>query len=138
MSTIIWIHGDCLNPHNIAYRTHPAAPSLFVWDDALLTQQRISLKRIAFMYECLLELPCEIRRGDVAAQVSAFAHAHNATTIATVYSPSPRFAAIMQAIDAQLAVEVLDPPPFVVLPGAVDLRRFHHYWERAKGRLLRK
>ena len=66
---IIWVHGDCLSPKNPALQTYPDAPAIWVWDDALLEEWQINLKRIVFIYECLLELPVTIRRGDVAQEV---------------------------------------------------------------------
>ncbi|MFN0122362.1 MAG: hypothetical protein ACKV2V_17855, partial [Blastocatellia bacterium] len=84
---LIWIHGDCLNPHSPALQAHPAAPRVFVFDEALLSQYHLSLKRIAFMYECLLEIPrIEIRKGDVAAELAAVAREHGCTRIVTVES----------------------------------------------------
>jgi len=76
MPPILWIHSDCLRPTNPALLAHPDAPAIFVWDDALLTQYHISLKRIVFMYEALLELPVTIYRGDVVAQITQFAQLH--------------------------------------------------------------
>ena len=73
MKTIVWLHGDGLSPQNPALVANEGAPAVFVFDDALLTQWQIGLKRVVFLYESLLELPVSIRRGDVAAEVSAFA-----------------------------------------------------------------
>jgi hypothetical protein len=67
---IVWIHGDCLSPYGPALTAYPGAPAIWVWDDALLEEWRISLKRIVFIYECLLDLPVVIRRGDVATESS--------------------------------------------------------------------
>jgi hypothetical protein len=130
---ILWIHADNLSPHSPAWQAHPHAPAVFVFDDALLSQWHISLKRITFIYECLLELPVEIRRGDVAAQVSAFAQAHGASTIVTLNSPSPRFADIRaQLAGMGLTVQVLNDAPFVELEGRLDLKRFSRYWDQAR------
>lgn len=52
---------------------YPGAPAIVVWDDALPQDQHVSVKRI---YECLLKVPVGIRRGDVAAEVAAFAGEH--------------------------------------------------------------
>ena len=98
MNTIVWIHGDVLSPYGPALQSAPDAPAIFVWDDALLNQWQISLKRITFIYECLLELPVVIRRGDVAEQVTQFALEHDARRILTAESPSPRFRTICRSI----------------------------------------
>ena len=131
---IIWVHGDCLSPKNPALQEYPDAPAIWVWDDALLEEWKISLKRIVFIYECLLELPVTIRRGDVATEVVAFAQEHDADGVATAESPSPRFEAICNAIEdtSSLEVEVWSPDPFVDYDGYIDLKRFSRYWRVAQ------
>lgn len=131
---IVWVHGDCLSPKNPALETYPNAPAIWVWDDKLLEEWQISLKRIVFIYECLLELPVTIRRGDVVAEVVAFAKENGADGVATADSPSPRFEAICDGIEAALAVEVevWSPEPFVNYDGYIDLKRFSRYWSKAQ------
>jgi hypothetical protein len=126
---IVWVHGDCLSPHSPALAAYPQVPALFVWDDALLAEWRISLKRIVYIYECLLELPVAIRRGDVAAELLHFAAEHTADAVITVESPSPRFRAIRDAVAGTLAVQTMPVPPLVNYNGRLDLRRFSRYWQ---------
>ena len=131
---IVWVHGDCLSPKNPALQTYPDAPAIWVWDEKLLEEWQISLKRVVFIYECLLELPVTIRRGDVAVEVVAFAKEHGADGVATADSPSPRFETICDDIEAAslLEVEVLSPEPFVKYDGYIDLKRFSRYWRVAQ------
>ncbi|HEY9744540.1 MAG TPA: hypothetical protein V6C90_28950 [Coleofasciculaceae cyanobacterium] len=131
---IVWVHGDCLSPKGPALQTYPDAPAIWVWDEALLEEWQISLKRIAFIYECLLELPVTIRRGNVTAEVVAFAKEHGADGVATADSPSPRFEVICDAIEDALSVEVevWSPEPFVNYDGYIDLKRFSRYWRTAQ------
>ncbi len=127
---IVWIHADCLSPEHPCLVAYPDAPAIFVWDDELLDQWQISLKRITFIYECLLELPVTIRRGNVAEEVTQFALEQGAEQVVTSASPSPRFAAICDRID--LPVEVLKVVPFVDYNGRIDLKRFSRYWRTVK------
>ncbi|PLZ94314.1 hypothetical protein CEN45_12770 [Fischerella thermalis CCMEE 5198] len=129
---VIWVHGDCLSPHNPALQEYPDAPAIWVWDDALLEEWQISLKRIAFIYECLLELPVIIRRGDVAEEILAFAKENNATKVATVKSPSPRFESICQQIERSIDLEIFELEPFFDYDGYIDLKRFSRYWKVAE------
>jgi hypothetical protein len=126
---IVWVHGDCLSPYSPALRAYPGAPALFVWDDELLAAYRLSLKRIVFITECLLELPVRIFRGDVAEAVLTFAAEHGADGIVTTESPSPRFAVISRHLGDQVPLLVLPVEPFVVARGSLDLRRFSRYWQ---------
>ena len=135
---IVWVHGDNLNPFSRALRQHAEAPALFVWDEALLDEWRISLKRIAFIYECLLELPVTIRRGDVAAEIRRFAAEQEADLIVTMESPSPRFIQIVTTLQtAGLNVTILPEPPFLQTDSPLDLKRFSRYWRIAKKHLLK-
>lgn len=131
-SPIIWVHGDCLSPHHPGLQKYPNAPAIWVWDDALLEEWQISLKRIVFIYECLLELPVVIRRGDVATEVVAFAKEHHADVVITTESPSPRFDKICSKIEECVPVEVLAVAPFLEYDGYIDLKRFSRYWKVAE------
>lgn len=129
---IIWVHGDCLSPNNTALQQFADSPALFVWDDELLAQWQISLKRIVFMYECLLELPVTIERGNVVEQLRAFANAHQAKRIVTTESVSPRFHELRQALQQTHEVITLPVEPFVNYSGTFDLKRFSRYWKIAE------
>lgn len=136
MNPIVWVHGDCLSPYGSALQNYPDAPAIWVWDDALLEEWQLSLKRINFIYECLLELPVVIRRGDVAKEVVAFAEEHNADLVATAESPSPRFNVIYNEIERSLPVAVLPLEPFFKYDGYIDLKRFSRYWKVAAKHLF--
>jgi K+-sensing histidine kinase KdpD len=141
MNTIVWVHGDNLNPNNPALLEGKNAPALFVWDEKLLVDSHISLKRITFIYECLLELPVTIRKGDVAEEIIKFAREHDATRILTAESPSPRFRDICKNVIGQMPkgsrLEVCKIQPFVTSQGQIDLKRFSRYWEKVKVRAMR-
>ncbi len=129
---LIWIHGDCLHRASPAQRAYPDSPSLFVWDDAELQRAGWSLKRIGFIYECLLDLPVTIRRGDPVIEVGRFARELRCSGIATMASPDPR----IQAQAAAMGAEILPLEPFVELKGKLDLARFSRYWRKAEAALL--
>jgi deoxyribodipyrimidine photolyase len=139
---IVWLHADNLNPQSPALQKAPNAPAIFVFDDALLQHWHISLKRILFIYECLLQLPVTIRRGDVAQEVAQFASEHNATQIYTNESPSPRHRQLCQQIVEQMPkgtrLNVLPAFAFAdVDMREKDLKRFSRYWKVAKSRALK-
>jgi ABC-type uncharacterized transport system ATPase subunit len=92
----------------------------------------ISLKRITFIDECLLELPVVIRRGNVATEVVNFAKSHNADLVVTAESPSPRFVAICDEIEPSIPVEAFAVEPFLHYDGYIDLQRFSRYWKVAE------
>jgi len=127
-NTVVWVHGDGLSPTNPALIAFPDAPAIFVFDDMLLHAYQLSLKRIVFLYECLLELPVDIRRGDVFDHLIAFARENDATRLVTTLSPAPRFRQLVEQLSVEIVVTVLDVPSLVDYDGQPDLRRFSRYW----------
>ena len=129
---IVWVHGDCLSPYNPVLQKYCDAPAIWVWDEALIKEWQLSLKRLTFIYECLLELPVVIRRGDVAQEILAFAQEHDANLVVTANSPSPRFDDICNQMEGSIGVEVLEVEPFFDYDGYIDLKRFSRYWKVAQ------
>ena len=133
---IVWVHGDCLSPYSPTLKAYPEAPAIWVWDDALIEEWQLSLKRLTFIYECLLELPVVIRRGDVASEIVNFAYENNKDLVVTTQSPSPRFNTICKEIEHSVPVEILAVEPFFEYDGYIDLKRFSRYWKVAQRQLF--
>jgi hypothetical protein len=129
---LIWVHADCLHRLSPACQAHPNSPSLFVWDDAELQRAQWSLKRIGFVYECLLDLPITIRRGDPIREIPRFAAEMQCSGIVTMASPDPH----LQAQAAALGAEILPLEPFVEVKGKVDLARFSRYWRKVESTVV--
>ena len=129
---IVWIHEEALGPANPALQDYPDAAAVFVFDEAWIREQRISRKRLGFLYESCLELPVTLRKGDVAAEVLRFAERHGADGVVTGRPVDPRLERIAAAIDRSLPLEVLDGEPFVALPLPPRLGRFSRYWREAE------
>ena len=127
---LIWVNADCLHRKSPVYLAYPDSPSIFVFDD-----WGWSLKRIGFVYECLLDLPVTIRQGDPVVEARRFAEEQSCTEgIVTMASPDPR----IQAQALKLGAEVLPQAPFIELSGKIDLTRFSRYWRKAEPALLTK
>ena len=129
---ILWIHEEALGPANPALRAWPDAPALFVFDTHWIEANRISRKRLGFLYEAALDLPLTLRKGDVASEVLAFAQRHDADGVVTSSAVDPRLERIGAAIDAELPLQLLDPEPFVELQRSPRLGRFSRYWREAE------
>ena len=134
---IVWIHGDALNSESSLLRENLETPAIFVFDDVLLREYSISLKRLTFIYECLLEMPVIIRRGDVVQEVLHFLKQQGATGVETVYSPSPGFAEIVKRLEREVDELRIYHPPAFSENRAYVLRRFSRYWKKAKASALR-
>ncbi len=136
---VIWVHDEMLSLSWLGYVRRAAerteiVGAVFVFDDTWVADERLSLKRLVFMAECLEQMPgVEVRRGDVVQEVSAFAEAHGTTRIVSLASTSPR----LRRQGEQLGVDWVCEPPFVELPARIDLKRFSRYWGKAKSRVFR-
>jgi hypothetical protein len=137
VSAVVWVNEDHLAAGGPALAAAPAAPAVFVLDDAVIRFRGYGLKRLGFIYECLLELPVEIRRGPTVEVVAAFAARHAAARVLTTPSPCPHLRALMAELAARLSLELLAPVPFVEPPGRLDLARFSRYWRAVEAAAMR-
>ena len=130
-----WLHADCLNAEWI---DPTGGPAVFVFDDRQLEAENWSLKRVGFLYECVLELPgVEIWRGPTAETLALLVQERHLDSIVTVRTPDPWLQAQAAILGARsIGVEWITPEPLVALSGSVDLRRFSRYWRKAEPVLL--
>ncbi len=138
MSVLVWIHEDSLSPFDPALAAHPDVPAVFVWDDAAIEAEGYSLKRIVFLYECLLAMPVQIYRGPTVETLSALAARQGAKTICTTASVNPRFAETVLALQRSMQVELVPPQEFIPQKLEADLRRFARFWKRAETHAFRR
>lgn len=131
MKTIYWMHNYCLREDWLK------GPSVYVFDQEQLTQEQWSLKRVGFVYECLLEMPVSIRKGDPVREVVAFAAEHEADTVVTMATPDTRILQQISALRMRTKVQIIEPEPFVRVSDQVDLRRFSRYWQRVEPLIIR-
>jgi hypothetical protein len=127
MKAVRWVQQDWL-------RAEGTEPAIFVFDAATVADY--SLKRIQFLYECLLELPVEIRCGSYEEEVADFARTHGARTILTTASPDSRVQKAMKSLSHAFELVIEEPEPFVTPPRRPDLRRFARYWSSVERLLI--
>lgn len=126
---VLWIHDEMLCPSWM----EEGQPALFVFDEEWIAEERLSLKRLVFMAECLEAMPgVEVYKGSVVSLLKDFANQHQKSRILTARSPLPR----IKRQGAELGVEWIDPEPIVTLPDDVDLKRFSRYWRKAEKQVL--
>jgi len=146
---VLWIHAEALGPANAALRAHPHRPAVYVFDPVAADQEPWGLKRLVFIYECLLELPVTIRAGDSVTELLAFVARCDADGVVTTRAVDPRLQAISARLAERVPVVVLEPEPLVpadlesagvglasaTQAGEPDLRRFSRYWRWAEPRI---
>lgn len=131
MRAVVWLHEDGLRLDDCR-----GLPAVFVFDDALMRALGYGLKRIAFIYETLLELEVTIRRGDTVAEVRRFAAEHGATTLRLRPTVCPKRRAIIDELGRHLTIDELPEPVFVTAPERLDLKRFSRFWRRVEGQAM--
>ncbi|MFM8434786.1 MAG: FAD-binding domain-containing protein [Planctomycetia bacterium] len=128
---LVWITLDALAATGPAVAAHPGSPRVFVFDPEWLAAERPTLKRLAFVAECLAEVPdLEILHGDPLPLLAQRARAHGCDGVALADTPCPRVRRQADALAASLAVAVAPWPPFCRRTGVRDLGRFSRYWSR--------
>lgn len=132
MTSIIWVHEDCLDPQSPAFQRHPEAPAIFVFDDLVIRHRGYGLKRIGFIYECLLSLPVTIVRGNTVAEVQAFMTENRADSVISMATPCPVLTRIGEQLGKSVTLRKLHLPAFAKPRGTVDLKRFSRYWQAAQ------
>ena len=99
-----------------------------------LRTERVSLKRVVFLAECLQQMPgtLEIRFGDPATEVMAVARAEGAGSIVVERTPDPRLLAAAAQMERTFPVVWTEGPIFAGGSREFDLKRFSRYWQRAQ------
>jgi deoxyribodipyrimidine photo-lyase len=133
-NALIWVHTDGLDAGTAGFARFPGGASVFVWDAKWLREERISMKRVRYLAECLREMPVdvEIRKGDVAPEVLAAAESSGADYVVALRTPNPRLLAAAMRIEQRMPVVWIDVPPFVESAREFDLERFSRYWGKAE------
>jgi hypothetical protein len=130
MTDVSWVHEDSLDS-----RAYPAGvPALFVFDDAWCAGY--SLMRIGFIYECLLDMDVQIRRGDTLAELRRFAQENGAGRFLVASSPSPFVRQVVRGLREEHPVDEIVVEPFVRLASGADLKRFSRYWRKVEKQVL--
>ena len=129
---LVWLTLDSAAPTSPAAVEFPSAPRLFVIDPAWLDEERPSLARLVFLFECLADVPgAEIRVGPPAEILPARVAALGCDGIAVADSPCPRTRRAGAVIAASMPVVTRDWPTFCDRSRVKDLGRFSRYWQAA-------
>ncbi len=127
MKTVRWVQQDWV-------RASGSEPAVYVLDPQ--TVGNYSLKRLVFVYECLLELNVEIRRGAYEEELMAFCREQDANILVTTATPDPRARQAIERLQRAMTVLIEEPEPLVTPGQALDLKRFSRYWARVEPLLL--
>lgn len=134
--TYIWVHEDALSLNHPVFKSAgDTARAVFIWDEAYFKQQAYSLKRLTFIYECLIDLQedVEVYHGDTETVVrSLFAEGGPDGTLYVADTPNPVFLNIAAKLESYVSVKIVENTPFIEAPDDVDMTRFFRFWNRSR------
>ena len=114
---VVWLTAESLGDDDPALAAHPDVPAVFVFDEALLAQLRLSSKRLVFLIERLAELgterELEVHLGDPAIVLAGRAPA-------TTFTPVPK----ARRLRTELDVVELHPWPWLRRPAGGPIGSF--------------
>ncbi|MFM8890132.1 MAG: FAD-binding domain-containing protein [Planctomycetia bacterium] len=144
-SPLVWLTLDSVSSASPAAAAFPDAPRVFVVDPTWLAEERPSLSRLLFLFECLADVPrVEVLLGSPTEVVADRLRRHRRDGVAVAETPCPRVrhaaARIRDACSAgtggpsqasaPLPVCVLRWPDFCDARTVRDLGRFSRYWQQ--------
>ena len=119
---LVWLTAESLGTRDPALTAWPHVPAVFVFDEPLLAQLRLSTKRLVFITETLAELaehrPVRLLLGTPTNDLQGI-------RLAATFAPVPGFAARA----ARLDIVALHPYPWLAWPAGGDVRS-HSVWIR--------
>lgn len=122
----VWLTAESLGDDDPALAAHPELPSVFVFDEPLLAQLRLSGKRLVFLAETLADLaerrPVELHRGAPARVLAG-------RPVAATFAPVPGW----RRRAAQIAPVATYPWPWLAWPRAGTLTSYSA-WRKQLGR----
>ncbi len=134
---LVWLTLDSLSTESPAAAAHPGAPRVFVIDPAWLAEERPTLKRLLFVFECLADVPeVEVHLGDPVEVLAARARAHGCGHIDVDETPCPLVRSAAERLFPSLPVTVAEWPRFCDRSRVKDLGRFSRYWSQVSGSAL--
>ena len=132
MTDLVWLHEDALTTDHPLFEAAAAdCRIVFIWDEGYLEQMDYGFKRLLFIYETLLELPCEILKGDFETCLGECLQQGSGRLLVPA-TPNPALREVIDRLGQSFPIEVVDAQPFVPISGEPDLRRFFRYWNKAR------
>ena len=128
---LVWLPLDSLSAWAPARQRHPNALAVCVIDDDWLLQERPAAKRLAFIADCLADIPgVEVWLGDTAAVLATRAIEVGASHVCVTTTTCPRVRKTATVLAETLPVVPVDWQLFCDASRVKDLGRFSRYWNR--------
>ena len=128
MRSVVWVHEDMLRTNHPIFLKYPAAPAVWIWDDADLRRSPFSMKRIILRHKAMEEMPVSILRGDTLTELLRFAAENGADRIVTADSANPRVRFLLDRLTGSIQVDRMRESEGDEYSGLLDVRNFSRYW----------
>ena len=139
--TIVWIHDATLALIDPALQANPDAAVVFVFDEDWMRDEPFNFHRICFLLDGVADLFAsipnsikQVRLGNLATEVKAFAREVGAKTITLTDGPFPGVRETAERLRGEIAVQVVDRPVFVHYED--EPKRFTRYWDKVAVQVL--
>ncbi len=128
-NVLVWVNEESLDPQGPALAAHSQAQAVFIFDEAAIEAAGWSIKRLAFIYKCLLEIPnIQVYRGSTVGILLSLLKDNGYTTIATTPVVDPRLKDNINKISKFVPLQQYPIEEFAPIERVRDLRRFSRYW----------
>ncbi len=138
---VVWVHDAAMSAADPTLVANPGAAVVFVFDRAQLEREPWAFHRVAFVLDGLADLFTnipnavkQVRIGDPAAEVAAFARDVGAKSIALTDGPYPGVRETAEALREMFAVSATPRP--VLAEYAEEPVRFTRYWNKVEVQVL--
>ena len=132
---VIWVHEDALSQsHPVFSAAKNAKAVLFIWDNEYFQSQGYTVKRLLFIYECLLEMDVQIIKGNTLEVLSDFCEGE----IFTASTPNPYFLDIIEQMGERSSkVTLVEDDPFSQIPQDEEMERFFRFWNKGRKSIMK-
>jgi len=138
-NVLVWVNEESLDLQGPALMAHPQATSVFIFDEAAIESAGWSIKRLAFIYECLLEIPnIQVYRGSTINILLSLIKEQGYSAIATTSAVDPRLKDMSEKINRFVPVQHYPIEEFAPIERVRDLRRFSRYWSSVESVVVGK
>ena len=137
----VWVHDAALSPEDVALKTHPDGPAVFVFDEPGMREEPHAFRRHAFIFDGVCDLfgsipnPVkEVRLGPVVEEILGFCSEHGCDRVAVTDHPEPATRLVIERLGRELEVSVYPRPELAEynLPPI----RFSRYWNKVAKQVL--
>lgn len=126
---LIWIHEDMMRrDHAVFKAAGERAKPVFIFDTDYFSQAGYSLKRVQFLYECALDMGCEVYKGDFEQVLASF----GADSIHTAETLNPDYRQIITS----LGIREVTAEAFVETRPGKTFTRFFPFWNHVKKQVM--